>query len=1270
MKNNHNLIHLPELSLSLDSLKSHLKNIYKIDINMSNIDYAALEKTNVWGLYSEDIRTIEEEGSFEANHWVFSKVGNEYEAVYDGLYMHVFGSLEDLMARQNEIGYYEYNSDKSEENGEETFVDANGNEREYKEFAADGKKIDAASFKAPKGYKRLGSGRMGSILHQKLISNGVDAVEIPDPKIKGYVTIYIRREAKNIEKAKNVIGGKSVAVAAKGTQVPEKIKVAFYKWGEYQEDEEIDLIDLPETILGEDDLSGFNIREEDVDKIFYASDLDIDSDEEGTSVKRSYATNYVKASNGKKILQDYYKDKQSGEIFTEQEMLEAVDNQDNLDSFYLIGKFESKEEAANGGGGVSKEEIDEFIYEYGGDRKEVEETLKRRKARLSNEENQRLKELNRKSRINELTDSEEIEFDKLVHKYRGWEYKGGKAANGVSLDDTLESIKAYDFRNQKTYVFSVGTHVKWIQAARVLSGKIIAIKKPKHSANNHNEWSVHVKSDVSGKTLYTKVYFLLNEYNKFAINDKLPFDKKNSERIAFIGELMAEGERINDEEDVMEMRADIADVNESTSEQKQFWVINSLIDFVQHSPKIDYFVKRAKELGLADQYAANGKSIGSKKWRKMETYQAEKGKWFKEAVMEKEPFTLGGWRKNLPAGQRRSLAIHSRSGSKHDRYISAGRALQALANVTKDADTKKIANQDAEYFFTEGKKFADGGGGIKSNKIAEDILSILGGANKLNAMTGAYNFISLPNGLSFRIKNPAANFIKITITSMDLYDLEVGRIRGDKYTVIETKKGIYDDMLRPAIEKATGMYLSMGTMGRKAANGTMLRDKYELGDMYSPDFDYGGMFDMVLKVNSDWTVEDLTKLKNSLVDVNYTPIAIALGAGISFMESGDKINANVVFNKVRHLMKKEMVEQYVDRYMNDDMSVIFDTIGMDMPVELEGDEYHQTMDDARQVANAYFMKHPEEMKNKFGEPYKFAKGGPVNGSKVSDFEESETVTVDGKEYKVRLSYNLRLNSTNINVIDNTGYPCIEKVPFQVMTKLHSMFDRLIHAYLEKGKTWKAADGAEIDALVNDWKAIKSVLSSPSSSEIDLEKIKILDIETNTVHNPIFFDFEEKIVIMENSEFGRTRNDFGKVKVFVEGQTPSTVTKKVIDKVLSPAEMMRQKGSSSSPIVGAPIIEETSSKQPVITKVDPTTKNSVFPKVLQEMWAEAKGSGVVLISPEYMQKIEEALMSSNISSAVYRSMVDEISYWLDVNQVLLRSKPFMKKVRETLRNNPA
>jgi hypothetical protein len=84
-------------------------------------------------------------------------------------------------------------------------------------------------------------------------------------------------------------------------------------------------------------------------------------------------------------------------------------------------------------------------------------------------------------------------------------------------------------------------------------------------------------------------------------------------------------------------------------------------------------------------------------------------------------------------------------------------------------------------------------------------------------MTGAYNFIALKDGVSFRIKNAKANYIKITLTSLDLYDLEVGRLRGGKYTVVSKQEGLYNDQLKPAIEKATGMYLSLekgGSLGK------------------------------------------------------------------------------------------------------------------------------------------------------------------------------------------------------------------------------------------------------------------------------------------------------------------------------------------------------------------------------------------------------------------------------------------------------------------------
>ena len=45
------------------------------------------------------------------------------------------------------------------------------------------------------------------------------------------------------------------------------------------------------------------------------------------------------------VGEDFYKCKKTGELFTEDEMLEQVDLDDNLDSFYLVGTFDSREDA-------------------------------------------------------------------------------------------------------------------------------------------------------------------------------------------------------------------------------------------------------------------------------------------------------------------------------------------------------------------------------------------------------------------------------------------------------------------------------------------------------------------------------------------------------------------------------------------------------------------------------------------------------------------------------------------------------------------------------------------------------------------------------------------------------------------------------------------------------------------------------------------------------------------------------------------------------------
>ena len=124
----------------------------------------------------------------------------------------------------------------------------------------------------------------------------------------------------------------------------------------------------------------------------------------------------------------------------------------------------------------------------------------------------------------------------------------------------------------------------------------------------------------------------------------------------------------------------------------------------------------------------------------------------------------------------------------------------------------------------------------KGGEIAKTILSQLGGANRLNAMTGAYNFIDNGNGLSFKIKNSKANYIKIVLNGSDLYDLEVGKIRGNNYKIIYEATDIYFDNLKKEIEDATGMYLSLGTLGRNARDGGMMEKGGNIAGITEKDF--------------------------------------------------------------------------------------------------------------------------------------------------------------------------------------------------------------------------------------------------------------------------------------------------------------------------------------------------------------------------------------------------------------------------------------------------
>ena len=93
--------------------------------------------------------------------------------------------------------------------------------------------------------------------------------------------------------------------------------------------------------------------------------------------------------------------------------------------------------------------------------------------------------------------------------------------------------------------------------------------------------------------------------------------------------------------------------------------------------------------------------------------------------------------------------------------------------------------------------------------VAIEILKQLGG-HKFIAMTGAKNFFATNNSMGFHIPGGGGrakrgiNFIKITLTSLDLYDMEFKRIRGTEITDIAKREGVYNDMLQDVFTNETG----------------------------------------------------------------------------------------------------------------------------------------------------------------------------------------------------------------------------------------------------------------------------------------------------------------------------------------------------------------------------------------------------------------------------------------------------------------------------------
>ena len=100
----------------------------------------------------------------------------------------------------------------------------------------------------------------------------------------------------------------------------------------------------------------------------------------------------------------------------------------------------------------------------------------------------------------------------------------------------------------------------------------------------------------------------------------------------------------------------------------------------------------------------------------------------------------------------------------------------------------------------------------QQKQVAGEILKQLGGG-KFMAMVGAHNLVCSGEGcgaMMLKFKgSKVANYIKVVLTGMDLYDVEFGKIWGMKYTVVKKVEGIYNDMLVELFENTTKLYTKL-----------------------------------------------------------------------------------------------------------------------------------------------------------------------------------------------------------------------------------------------------------------------------------------------------------------------------------------------------------------------------------------------------------------------------------------------------------------------------
>ena len=100
-------------------------------------------------------------------------------------------------------------------------------------------------------------------------------------------------------------------------------------------------------------------------------------------------------------------------------------------------------------------------------------------------------------------------------------------------------------------------------------------------------------------------------------------------------------------------------------------------------------------------------------------------------------------------------------------------------------------------------------------------------------------------------------------------------------------------------------------------NLTDIFEQYQIGSGHTRDFDFEGMLNAGLKIDTDTPIEVMKKISDDFRDVNYHRENNYLQGAIDALEAGDVFEANGKLNDFRHVIKNTMATLGMD--MSDDL---------------------------------------------------------------------------------------------------------------------------------------------------------------------------------------------------------------------------------------------------------------------------------------------------------------------------------------------------------------